>query len=69
MIAVDRTLTEQNRLSALNDCVNKDSIRALNLERGLRVLDVGCGLGQLTRAMARQTGPSGSVLGIERSSD
>jgi len=33
---------------------------------GARVLDVGSGLAQFTRAIARAAGPSGYVLGIER---
>src|SRR5262249_2100513 len=32
-----------------------------------RVIDVGSGLGQLTRAIALQVRPGGSVVGIERS--
>ncbi len=35
----------------------------------MRVLDVGCGIGQLTRALARAAGVSGHVVGIERSAE
>ena len=58
---------EQRRLSTLNDLVNESSLAALGLRGGERVLDVGAGLGQLTRAIARAAGPAGRVLGIERS--
>jgi ubiquinone/menaquinone biosynthesis C-methylase UbiE len=58
---------EQRRLSTLNDLVNESSLAALDLRGGERVLDVGAGLGQLTRAIARAAGPAGRVLGIERS--
>src|SRR5580765_4594824 len=58
---------EQRRLSGLNDLINASSLRALGLFGGERVLDVGAGLGQLTRAIARAVGPAGHVLGIERS--
>jgi ubiquinone/menaquinone biosynthesis C-methylase UbiE len=58
---------EQRRLSTLNDLVNESSLAALGLRGGERVLDVGAGLGQLTRAIARAVGPAGHVLGIERS--
>ena len=40
----------------------------MRLRRGDRVLDLGSGLGQLTRAMARQVRPGGLVVGIERDS-
>jgi SAM-dependent methyltransferase len=60
---------EQRRLSILNDLLNESSLRGLELRAGERVLDVGAGLGQLTRAMARAVGPGGRVLGIERSAE
>lgn len=58
---------EQRRLSALNDILNERSLRALDVHPGDRILDVGSGLGQLTRAMARRTGTSGLVVGIDES--
>ena len=36
------------------------------LEPGMRVLDVGCGVGAIAAGIARAVGPSGSVLGIDR---
>lgn len=56
---------EQARLSLLNDLLNVGSLRELHLQGGERILDVGSGLGQLSRAMARVTGVR--VVGIERS--
>ena len=41
----------------------------LGLAPGLRVLDVGSGLGQFTRAMAGAVGPAGCVVGVERSAE
>ena len=58
---------EQARLSRLNHLLNAATLRELDLRGGERVLDVGAGLGQLTRAMARAVGPAGHVLGVERS--
>jgi SAM-dependent methyltransferase len=58
---------EQARLSLLNDLLNVGSLRELHLQGGERILDVGSGLGQLSRAMARVTGVR--VVGIERSAE
>ena len=60
---------EQERLSRLNDLLNDLSLREMALAGGERVLDVGSGLGQLTRAIARQVGAAGAVVGLERSAE
>jgi ubiquinone/menaquinone biosynthesis C-methylase UbiE len=56
---------EQDRLSLLNDLLNEAALQMMNLKGGERILDVGSGLGQLTRAMARASGKV--VVGVERS--
>lgn len=60
---------EQRRLSGLNEILNAGSLRELGLSGGEAVLDLGCGLGQLTRLMARAAGPTGRVVGIDRSAE
>ncbi len=60
---------EQARLTRLNDLINRRSLSELALLGGERVLEVGSGLGQFARDMARLAGPSGRVLAIERSPD
>ena len=60
---------EQRRLSRLNELLNQDSLRMLDLRGDERILDVGSGLGQLSRAMARAAGPDGVVVGVECSLD
>jgi len=54
---------EQQRLSLLNDILNQECLRVYQLKAGEKILDVGSGLGQLSRAMARVTGAR--VVGIE----
>jgi 2-polyprenyl-3-methyl-5-hydroxy-6-metoxy-1,4-benzoquinol methylase len=36
---------------------------------GMRVLDVGCGAGDVSFLLARMVGPSGAVIGVDRSED
>jgi len=57
---------EQSRLARLNDLINRRSLMELGLSGGERILEVGSGLGQFAREMARRAGPSGRVLGVER---
>jgi ubiquinone/menaquinone biosynthesis C-methylase UbiE len=56
---------EQDRLSLLNDLLNERCLTEMHLRPGQRILDVGSGLAQFTRMMARAVGPEGAVLGIE----
>jgi SAM-dependent methyltransferase len=58
---------EQRRLSALNDLLNASSLRQIGVRPGERILDVGSGLAQLTRDLARAAGRP--ALGIERSAE
>ena len=56
---------EQHRLTLMNELANAGSLRELGLSGGERVLEMGAGLGQFARAMARATGRT--VVGIENS--
>ncbi len=60
---------EQRRLSRLNDLLNEAALGELSLTGGEAILDIGSGIGQFTRAMARTAGPSARVIGIERDAD
>lgn len=58
---------EQRRLADLNAIVNRASLAALAPRPGERMLDVGCGLGQFARDVARVTGAP--TVGVERSAE
>lgn len=42
-------------------------LQLLDLQPGESVLDLGCGSGELTDALAQLAGPTGSVLGVDNS--
>ncbi len=45
------------------------ALRLAGLRLGMRVLDVGCGLGDVSFVAARLVGPTGTVLGVDASRD
>jgi ubiquinone/menaquinone biosynthesis C-methylase UbiE len=60
---------ESKRLAqqgAMLEGMTEDLLRRAGLSRGMRVLDVGCGAGDVSLLAARIVGPSGRVLGIDR---
>jgi len=46
--------------------LTEDVFRRAGLRAGMRVLDVGCGVGDVAFLAARLVGPGGSVLGVDR---
>lgn len=56
---------EQGRLSLMNRLMNEAALRELSLRGGEKIVDFGCGLGQLSLTMARAA--RARVVGIERS--
>ena len=40
-------------------------LRAAGLREGLRVVEIGCGSGNITARLARQVGPRGEVVGVD----
>ena len=58
---------EQARLTRLNALLNEGSLREIAARSGERMLDVGAGLGQFARAVAKITGVP--AVGVERSTE
>lgn len=53
------------RQAQLYDGYTEHALRQAGLRPGMRVLDVGCGPGDVSFVAARLVGPQGSVLGID----
>ena len=67
-----RTTAETRRLEIQAELYaphTEHLLRLAGLEAGMRVLDVGCGLGDVTLQAARLVGPTGHVIGADVSED
>jgi ubiquinone/menaquinone biosynthesis C-methylase UbiE len=53
---------------ALLEGITEDVFRRAGLKRGMRVLDIGSGVGDVSLLAARMIGGDGAVLGIDKSS-
>jgi len=63
---------ELRRLGIQGDLYREVTIRGFRdagIEPGMRVLDIGCGTGDVSRVAAEIVGDSGSVVGIDRGAD
>ena len=61
-----QVLEEISRLESIRECKHL-MLQFLNVHRGQRLLDVGCGLGDDAREMACLVGENGRVVGLDRS--
>jgi trans-aconitate 2-methyltransferase len=59
---------EYDRLSALQDSMAAEVLSVLTLKGNEHILDIGCGNGKTTSAIAERV-PQGSVLGVDASAD
>jgi SAM-dependent methyltransferase len=57
---------EMRRLTRMQGILNDAELAALDLSGVRSLLDVGAGLGQMTRALARRLEPGAKVVGVER---
>jgi SAM-dependent methyltransferase len=62
-----RWIAQRERHAAVRQRLTPHLLRAAAIRPGDRVLDVGCGCGELTVAVARAARPGGSVLGLDLS--
>lgn len=60
--------SEYDSLSALQDTMGAEVLSLLELHGNERILDIGCGNGKTTAAIAKRV-PQGSVLGVDASTD
>lgn len=56
------------RATLLRD-LTEDAVRQAGIERGMRVLDLGCGSGDTSLLIAKLVGPSGLVVGVDPSEE
>jgi SAM-dependent methyltransferase len=56
-------LSQQDRIFAPH---SENLFRQAGIAEGMRVVDVGCGVGDATALLARIVGPAGSVIGVDQ---
>lgn len=65
--AAHRWIAQRERHAAIRQRLTPHLLHAAAISSGDQVLDVGCGCGETTIAVARLTGPHGAALGLDLS--
>jgi SAM-dependent methyltransferase len=65
----DSEFRRLERQGALLRDLTEDVLRRAGIAPGMHVLDVGCGVGDVSLLAATLVGPTGTVLGIDRSTE
>ena len=63
--STDRELARLEALSHVYAPVTAAWLDSAGLREGMSVVDLGCGLGEVTRAVAERVGPTGTVTGVD----
>jgi ubiquinone/menaquinone biosynthesis C-methylase UbiE len=63
----DHEFARLERQGAIFKEFTSEVLRRAGLAAGMRVLDIGCGVGDVSLLAAELVGPSGTVLGVDRS--
>lgn len=62
----EQELARLERQSEIFGRETRELLRRAGLKPGMHVLDVGCGVGDVSMIAAEMVGPTGSVLGVDR---
>jgi ubiquinone/menaquinone biosynthesis C-methylase UbiE len=65
----DRELLRLERQAEFFAEPTEEILRLAGVKPGMRVLDIGCGVGDVSLIAGRLVGPQGAVLGIDRSAE
>lgn len=69
LLATGETAIERLRIvEATHGADTQNFLKRAGLKEGLRVADIGCGVGLVSQWIAQQVSPSGEVLGVDVSS-
>src|SRR3990172_10323478 len=65
----EQELERLERQGKIFEVETSEVLRRAGVRTGMRVLDIGCGVGDVSMIAAEMVGPTGSVLGIDNAAD